>query len=51
MCLEDYSKKAQQFSKLAEKIRSIMTYKRVSTFFMRDLIESLNDNQRGIFLS
>ena len=47
----DSQKKIQQLSKLSEMIRSVMTFKKVNSMFLNDLIKSLNDSQRGSFIS
>lgn len=42
--LETNDKKMQQLTKTADMIRSAMNFKNVKTFFMRDLVKTLNDN-------
>jgi len=45
--VEEGKKDVQGMISLAEKIRSIMTFKKVQTMFMRELVASLGDKDRA----
>lgn len=42
--MDDYRKRIQTLTKLADMVRLIFTFKKVSTMFLKDLLVALNDN-------
>lgn len=48
---QDLKSKEECLIKVSDSIRQILDFKRVNTMFIKDLVQTLNDRQRGVFKS